>query len=159
MNKTKIMTQGALIAALYVVLTFLVNMAGLASGVVQLRLSEALCVLTAFTPAAIPGLFVGCLLANMLTGCLALDVIFGGLATLIGAIGGWMLRKKNGFIISIPTIIANTLIVPFILRFVYGSTDTMIFMFITVFIGELISAGVLGSILHSELIKRKNIFK
>lgn len=83
---TKALAQGAAIAASYVVLTFLANALGLSSGVIQLRFSEALTILPVFTPAAVPGLFAGCLLANILTGCLPLDVIFGSLATLLGAL-------------------------------------------------------------------------
>ena len=62
------LTQAAMIAALYVVLTYIANLFGLASGVIQIRLSEMLCILPVFTPAAIPGLFIGCLLSNILTG-------------------------------------------------------------------------------------------
>ena len=89
------LTQGAMIAALYVVLTFIANLAGLASGVIQVRLSEALTILPVFTAAAVPGLAVGCVLANLLTGCAIWDVVFGSLATLIGAVGTRLLRKKK----------------------------------------------------------------
>ena len=82
------LTQGAMIAALYVVLTFIANLAGLASGVIQVRLSEALTILPVFTAAAVPGLAIGCVLANLLTGCAIWDVVFGSLATLIGAKSG-----------------------------------------------------------------------
>ncbi|MBR4018021.1 MAG: QueT transporter family protein, partial [Clostridia bacterium] len=78
---------GGAIAALYVALTFVSAQLGLSSGVIQLRLSEALCILPIFTPAAIPGLAIGCLLANAMTGCIVLDVILGSVATLIGAVG------------------------------------------------------------------------
>lgn len=88
------LTQGAMIAALYVVLTFIANLAGLASGVIQVRLSEALTILPVFTAAAVPGLAVGCVLANLLTGCAIWDVVFGSLATLIGAVGTRLLHKK-----------------------------------------------------------------
>lgn len=90
------LTQGAMIAALYVVLTFIANLAGLASSVIQLRLSEALTILPVFTAAAVPGLAVGCVLANLLTGCAVWDVVFGSLATLIGAIGTRLCAKKSG---------------------------------------------------------------
>ena len=69
--------RAAIIAALYVVLTYIANALGLASGSIQVRFSEALTILPFFTPAAIPGLFVGCLLSNILTGCALPDIIFG----------------------------------------------------------------------------------
>ena len=84
-KKTMYLTHAAAIAALYVVLTFLANAFGLANYAVQLRFSEALTILPFFTPAAIPGLFVGCLLSNIFTGAALPDIIFGSLATLIGA--------------------------------------------------------------------------
>ena len=87
MKRTKTITQAAIIAALYVVLTFVANTLGLARGAIQIRLSEALTILPYFTPAAIPGLFVGCLISNILVGSVLWDVIFGSIATLLGAIG------------------------------------------------------------------------
>ena len=82
----KKMTQAAIIAALYVVLTYLAGMLGLASGAIQIRFSEALTILPVFTPAAIPGLFAGCILSNLFTGCALPDIVVGSLATLIGAV-------------------------------------------------------------------------
>ena len=104
-------SQGAIIAALYVVLTMLANALGLANYPVQLRFSEALTVLPLFTGAAIPGLFVGCLISNILSGAVIWDVIFGSLATLIGAIGTYLLRRYK-LLPLLPPIISNTLIVP-----------------------------------------------
>ena len=94
-KKTMYLTHAAAIAALYVVLTFLANAFGLANYAVQLRFSEALTILPFFTPAAIPGLFVGCLLANIFTGAALPDIIFGSLATLIAALGTWKLRNHK----------------------------------------------------------------
>lgn len=151
-------TYGGVIAAIYVVLTIFLG--EFATGTIQVRISEALCILSAFTFPAVPGLFIGCLLSNLILGCALPDIIFGSLATLIGAYGAYLLRNKNRFLIPIPTVLANTLIVPFILRFVYGSDETMIYMFITIFIGEFISAEILGSVLYSALKSRKHlIFK
>ena len=79
-NKTAFLTQSGVIAALYVVLTLVSKVMGLDSGQIQLRLSEALCILPLFLPAAVPGLTVGCLLANILCGNLFWDVLFGTLA-------------------------------------------------------------------------------
>ena len=118
--RTLYLAYAGLIAALYVALTYASAAFGLASGAVQLRLSEILTVLPYFTPAAVPGLFVGCLLANVLTGCAVWDVVFGSLATLVGALVTRALRKKSRFLAPVGPIAANTLIVPLVLRHVYG---------------------------------------
>jgi len=151
-------TQGALIAALYVVLTF--TFATFSSGPIQVRLAEALSVLPYFTPAAIPGLFAGCLIGNVLAGSILWDVIFGSLATLIGAIGTYLLRKKSLFLAPIPPILSNTIIVPFILRYGYGNPLPIPYMMLTVGIGEFVSCGLLGVLLLTALNKyRHRIFK
>ena len=98
--------QGAMIAALYVVLTMLANALGLSSYSIQIRFSEALCILPFFTPAAIPGLWIGCLIANLMTGAIIWDIIFGSLATLIGAVGTYLLRRHK-FACTLPPVIAN----------------------------------------------------
>ncbi len=153
MNKSvKYIAIGGIIAAMYVVLTYVCSLMGLSSGVVQVRFSEALCILPCFMPAAIPGLFVGCLLSNLLTGCALWDVVFGSLATLIGACGTYLLRK-NRFLAAVPPIMANTIIVPFVLRLVYEVPDAMWFLFLTIFIGEFISIGILGELLYSVIKK------
>ncbi len=140
------LTQSAMIAALYVVLTLVANSLGLASHVIQVRFSEALTILPLFTPAAIPGLVIGCFLSNFLTGALFLDVIFGTVATLIGALGTYAL-KKYIWLAPLPPIIANTIIVPFILAFVYQFEGGVPYFMITVGIGEVISCGILGLLL------------
>lgn len=142
-KKVLFLTQAAMIAALYVVLTFIANAFGLASGAIQMRLSEALSVLPFFTPAAIPGLYVGCLLANLLTGGCLLDIVVGSLASLLGAAGAYMLRRQK-WLVPLPTIIANTLIVPFVLIHGYGLADAWWYLFLTVGAGEIISCGILG---------------
>lgn len=153
-KKTMYLTHAAMIATLYVVLTYVANMFGMASGAIQIRLSEALCVLPFFTASAIPGLFIGCLLSNLLTGCLPPDVILGSLATLIGAIVTRKLRF-NKYLAPIGAIVSNTLIVPVVLRYVYGIKPLWL-SFITVGIGEIISAGVLGMILLFSVKKYQN---
>lgn len=87
------LTTAAAIAALYTVLSLASSFIPTVGGVFQFRVSEALTILPYFTPAAIPGLFVGCLLSNLITGALPYDLVFGSLATLIGAIGTFALRK------------------------------------------------------------------
>lgn len=159
-------TQGAIIAALYVVLTMLANAMGLANYAVQVRFSEALCVLPFFTFAAIPGLTVGCLISNMLTGAMVWDVLFGSVATLLGAIGTYALRKHK-LLMFFPPVLANAVIVPFILRYGYGITWmfhevewSIPYFALTVGIGEIISVYGLGSILYKALLPYKNdIFK
>ena len=79
-SKVQFIVHAAMIAAIYVVLTYFISAFNLASGAIQVRISEALTILPYFTPAAIPGLFVGCLLANLLTGAAIYDVIFGARA-------------------------------------------------------------------------------
>ena len=163
-NSVKSLVQAAMIAALYVILTWVSTSLGLSSGVIQVRFSESLCILPFFTPAAIPGLYVGCLISNMLVpGVIIWDVIFGSLATLIGALGTYLLRKHK-FLMTLPPVIANMVIVPFVLRYGYGYTwefegvDFAIPYFAaTVGIGEIISVCVLGSILLKILLPYKNI--
>ena len=153
------LTQGAMIAALYVVLTFIANLAGLASGVIQVRLSEALTILPVLTAAAVPGLAVGCVLANLLTGCAIWDVVFGSLATLIGAVGTRLLRKKSPVLAVLPPILANAIIVPLVLQRVYGVSDAYWYLAMTVGAGEIISCGILGLLLYSSLKKTKIFHK
>ena len=159
--------NGGLIAALYVVLTYAAAAMGLASGAIQVRLSECLTILPCLTGAAIPGLTVGCVLANLLTGCAAWDVVFGSLATLLGALGTRLLRKKPG-LAWIPPVVSNMIIVPLVLIHVYQVpdveftipfTDTVLRgsgflpLMITVGIGEIISCGILGILVY-HLAKR-----
>ncbi|HIW42987.1 MAG TPA: QueT transporter family protein [Candidatus Mediterraneibacter vanvlietii] len=147
--------QAAMIAAIYVVLT-LVG-ASFAYGPVQVRLSEALTILPAFTPAAIPGVFLGCLLSNILGGCILPDIIFGSLATLIGAVFTWMLRDKSRYLAPLPPILANTIIVPFVLKYGYMDPLPIPFMMLTVGIGEVISCGVIGLIVYAGLNRYRGV--
>ena len=153
---------GGMIAALYVVLTWVASALGLASGAIQVRLSECLTILPVFFPAAVPGLTVGCVLANLLTGCAALDVVFGSLATLLGALGTRALRKRPK-LAWIPPVVSNMLIVPLVLMYVYQVPDVSVTvpftgitlsgsgflpLMITVGIGEVISCGILGMLVY-----------
>lgn len=153
-KNVSIITVGAMTAALYVVLTLVANAFGLANYAIQVRFSEALTILPYFTPAAIPGLFVGCILSNLITGCMPLDVLFGSLATLLGALGTYSLRKCK-WAAPVPPIIANTIIVPFVLAYVYHFEGSIPYFMVTVGIGEIISCGVLGMILLNVLDKYK----
>ncbi|MDO4474799.1 MAG: QueT transporter family protein [Eubacteriales bacterium] len=148
-KKVTFLTQAAMIAAIYVVLTYV--FAPFSFGEVQVRISEALTILPLFTPAAVPGLFIGCFIGNILGGAILPDVIFGSIATLIGAVGTYMLREQKPILGILPPIAANTVIVPFVLRFAYGVNLPIPFMMLTVGIGEVISCMVLGLILYSAL--------
>ena len=153
------LTQAAMIAALYVVLTYIANLFGLASGVIQIRLSEMLCILPVFTPAAIPGLFIGCLLSNILTGCVIWDILFGSLATLAGANGTYLLRNHK-FVFTLPPVAANMIVVPLVLQYAYGVPDAVWYLAVTVGAGEVISVCILGMLLYKVLYRqRKAIFR
>ncbi len=156
--KVKYIAQAGIIPALYVVFTLIANAAGLASGAIQVRISEALTVLPFFTPAAIPGLFIGCLLSNILGGCVIWDIIFGSIATLLGALGTYAIRKKlPDWCAAIPPIIANTLIVPFVLAYAYKVPDSIPYLMLTVGAGEVISCGILGILLLKLLKPHRNV--
>ena len=167
---TKDLTVGGMIAALYVVLTWVASLAGMASGAIQVRLSEALTILPVFTAAAVPGLTVGCVLANILFGLGPWDVVLGSIATLLGAVGTYLLRKKPAFA-WIPPVVSNMLIVPAVLL-VYHLPDITLTLpisqteisasgyfplAVTVAIGEVISCGILGMMLYGSL-KDKKLF-
>lgn len=154
-KSTLFLAQGAMIAAVYVVLTLV--FAPISYGEVQVRISEALTVLPFFTPAAVPGLFVGCLIANILGGAILPDIIFGSIATLLGAVGTYLLRNKSRFLAPIPPIAANTIIVPFVLRYGYSVNLPIPLMMLTVGIGEVISCGVIGLIVLTVLMKYKDV--
>ena len=151
-------TRGAIVAAMYVALTYLASMLGLSSGVIQFRISEALCILPIFMPEAIPGLAIGCLLSNALTGCVPWDIALGTVATLIGAVGAYMLRKlpkKLIWIATLPTVLANAIIVPFVLLYAYGSEGGYFYFMLTVGIGEVVCASIGGTLLYFAMKKAR----
>lgn len=155
------LAQAAMTAALYIVLTFIANAFGLANYAIQVRFSEALTILPFFTPAAIPGLFIGCLLSNILTGCALPDILFGSLATLLGALGTYALRKWK-WCAPICPILANMVVVPLVLVYGYGLLiegmsliQCLGFYCLTVGAGEVISCGILGMLLLAVLEKYK----
>ena len=160
-NPARGIAFAGIVAALYVVLTMLISLIpGFATSAIQVRVSEALCILTFFTPWAIPGLTIGCFLSNLLLGCVWQDILFGTLATLIGAVGGWLLRKVSIWLVPVPTVLANALIVPFVLKYAYNAPDTVPLMMLTVGVGELIAAFGLGMTLYFALKPHeKRLFK
>ncbi len=150
-------TEASAIAALYIAITVAIGPLG--SSAIQCRIPEAMCILAIFTPAAIPGLTIGCLISNFATGCLWQDILFGSFATLIGVIGARLLRRV-WWLTPLPTVVSNTLIVPFVLAYAYNAPEGIGFLMLTVGVGEVISAYVLGIALYFAL--RKNaryIFK
>lgn len=153
-KSTLFLVQAAAIAAVYVVLTLV--FAPFSYGEVQVRISEALTILPFFTPAAVPGLFVGCIIANILGGGIPVDIIFGSIATLIGAVFTYKLRNSSKWLAPVPPIVANAVIVPFVLYYGYGVNLPIPLMMLTVGIGEVISCGVFGMILLTALSKYKN---
>ncbi len=143
-------TQGAAIAAIYVVLALV--FAPISFGPMQVRIAEALTILPLFTSAAVPGLFVGCLLANILGGAIFWDVIFGSLATLIGAVLGCALRR-NRWLVPIPAILSNGIIVPLVLRYGYGVNVSLPLLVVYIIAGEIAGCYILGQLLASILIR------
>ncbi len=155
-KKVRLITQAGVVAALYTALTYLSSVMGLSSGAIQCRFSEALCVLPVFMPAAVPGLFVGCIISNMIAGAVVLDVVFGSVATLIGAVLTRVVYKKtkNMFFSLLMPVLTNTLIVPWVIKIAYGSPDAATYIMLTVCIGEIISCVILGMLLY-KLIKNR----
>lgn len=150
-KKVRLVAFGGITAALYVVLTVLAATINLASGAIQVRFSEALCILPCFTPAAVPGLAVGCFVSNLITGCDVMDVIFGSLATLVGAVGTYLLRR-NRWLCCWPPVIANCIAVPLLLIYVYGVTEySYLMQVLFIFAGETLSCVVLGQLLYTAI--------
>ncbi len=157
MKKTLFITHSAVIAAIYVALSMLANALGLASNPIQFRISEALTILPVFTPAAIPGLTIGCIISNILTGCTLIDIVFGSVATLIGAIGTYLLRKASFWLAPLPPIIANSIIVPLVLYFSLPG-QSIPYLMLTVFIGEFVCCGILG-IISYKVLEKSHLFE
>ena len=149
------MTESALIAAVYVALVLLFK--PISFGAIQFRIAEALCVLPFFSLSAVPGLALGCLLGNFFSGAAMPDVIFGTFATLLAAILSYKLRTVSKWLVCLPPILANAVIVPFVLQYAYGVTDGYFFLFATVGIGEILAVGVLGNVLLLALEGKKEL--
>ena len=150
--------QAGIIAALYVVATVFVSAFGLASGAIQVRLSEALTILPVFTPAAVPGLFIGCLIANTVTGAVIWDIIFGSIATLLGAVFTYLLRKTK-FLFTLPPVVFNALILPPVLKMAYHVPDAYLFLVLSVGAGELLSVCIFGYALKRILDRYQNVME
>ncbi len=159
-SAARFITRAGVVAALYVVLTYLTTLCGLANGAVQFRISEMLTILPVFIFEAVPGLTIGCLIANMISGGLAvIDIVFGTVATLIGAVGAYLLRKlppRLIWIATIPNIVANTLILPPVILYAYGSDYGYFLTMLFIFISQVLAAGIGGTLLY-PVIKRSRL--
>lgn len=146
--KTRFIVQSAAVAALYSALGIF---AYFPAGPFQVRVAEAMTVLPCFMPAAIPGLCVGCLISNIITGCAPWDVVFGTLATLIGAVGTRLL-KNHRWAAPLPPIVANTIILPPVLTLVYGEKSYLVLL-ASVAVGEIVSCGIIGTLVNAAIMK------
>lgn len=153
---TKVITQAAIIAALYAALTVFVMPASY--GLMQCRISEALTILPIFTPAAIPGLFVGCMIANIVSPVGMIDVVVGSLATLIAAVLTYYLRG-NRIVALLPPVIANAVLVGIELCYFYKVGASLPVCMFWVGLGEAIAVYALGYPLSLFLDKKKKIFE
>ncbi len=160
-SNVRYLCQAAMIAALYVVLTWISTAFGLASGAVQCRLGEALSILPLFVPAAVPGLGVGCFLANLLFSPAPADLVFGTLATVLGALGCRIIAKSfrsygvwTLVLATLPNVLANTVIIPLILRYAYNLEEALPILMIQVGVGELLSGTLIGVPLAIAIRKR-----
>ena len=160
MSKSRFTTHqlatAGVIAALYAVLAYFASVFGIAYGPIQCRFSEALCVLPFLFPAATPGLFVGCLVANLLSPYGALDIIFGSLATLLAAV--WTQHTHHKWLAPLPPVLCNAVIVGAVISFQEtGFTGAFAGAFaynaVTVGVGEAIACYVLGGVLLTVLPK------
>ena len=160
-SRVLLLTRAGMIAALYVLLTWLSAAFGLSSGAVQFRISEALCLLPVFFPEAVGGLACGCLLANLLFGGTVYDMLLGTAATLLA---GWLtyrLRAAPLPICALPPILCNALAVPLVLFWSAGTSVTLsVFLPVagTVALGEAVCAGVLGTSLAAVIRKNSRFF-
>lgn len=154
--KSRFVVTAAIIGAAYVALTL--GFYPFSFGPVQLRISEALTILPIFTPAAVPGLAVGCAISNMLGGYGLMDVLFGTVATLLGAIFTRYFRKNTIFAIASP-IFFNALIVGTSLYILVPDSPALLLNILTVGIGELLACVGFGYPLIRLLRKHQQIFR
>lgn len=154
-NTTKKIAIGAVIAAVYAAVT--VAVAPLSYGMMQLRISEALTILPAFTPLAIPGLFIGCIISNLLSPVGIIDIVLGSLASLIAAYGSYKLRD-NRWLVPLPPVICNALIVGPMLYYFYGVPASLLACILWVAAGEAVVCYGIGMPLMKLFEKHKDIF-
>ena len=144
MKDTKTLARGAIIAALYAVLTLLLQ--PLSYGEVQIRFSEALTLLPILMPEAVPALAVGCLLANVLGGCMLVDIVFGTLATLLAAVCTRRLRERFWLAALMP-VLFNGVIVGAVVHYCYAPMIALPLCMLSVAAGEAVACLVVGPVL------------
>ncbi len=149
-SSLRMLAHTSLIAAIYVLLTLLSSVFGLSAGMVQLRFSECLYFLCLYQPQMPIGLFIGCVLANLVTGCPPTDIAFGSLATLIGAYGVYFLRKHPFAALWMP-VLSNALILPVVWRFAYGLPENMWLVSVGIAALEEALACVLGGMILNRV--------
>lgn len=154
-KNVRYVVSAGMIASLYVVLVLVFSFSSF--GPIQFRVAEALTILPFFTPAAIPGLFIGCLVANIVGGAIIWDTIFGSLATLLAAYLSYRLRHKEIWV-PIPPILVNSVIVGLILKYAYGIPEGLLLLMGGVFLGQLVAVLGLGMILLNALKPVRSIF-
>jgi uncharacterized membrane protein len=138
MNKNRYLVHAAFIAAVYAVLT--IAFAPLSYGQIQVRFAEALTILPFFTPAAIPGLFVGCIIANFFGPVGIVDIVFGSAATLIAAYMSYKMPAK--WLVPLPPIIINGIIIGYLLNYLYQLPLLVTMGWVA--LGQLISCYLIG---------------
>ena len=151
---TKQLTTAGIIAAIYTAMSLLSSVFGIAYGPIQCRFSEALTVLPFFLPEAIPGLFIGCIVTNLMSTVGPLDLILGSLATLLAAL--WTARVRKYWMAPLPPVLCNAVIIgAMIAWYEVGFTEAFWGMFafnaLTVGIGETIACYGLGLLLIKAL--------
>ena len=144
MKRAKFLAHAGIIAAIYAALTIL--LAPISYGLAQCRVSEALCILPCFTGAAVPGLFLGCLIANLLTGAPIYDVLFGSLATLLAAVcTRWHAKKTHPkLLLPLPSVLWNAVIVGWLLVSVYGVPVQLSLAMLYVGLGQAVACYAIG---------------
>ncbi len=163
-NTVLFLTQAGVIAAMYTALTYVSAAAGLAFNAVQFRLSEVMCVLALYTPAAIPGLTIGCIISNLSSALGWIDIIAGSLATLLASVCIYFtpkLKIKN-FPISVPLFCSlfNSVIVGLEIWYIDPSRTAQLFFIsaLEVAAGE-ITVCTIGALILPPIVKRAKIFE
>ena len=141
---TRRLVRGAVIAAIYAVLTLLLQ--PISYGAIQIRFSEALTLLPILMSEAVPGVTLGCLLANVLGGSMLPDIVFGTLATFLAAVATRRLRQNFWLAAAMP-VIANGLIVGAVVHFCYAPEMALPLCMLTVALGEAVACFVVGPLL------------
>lgn len=144
-EKIRYLTQAGLVAAIYTALCLVFQPISFGFSGVEMRISEALSLLPVVMPAAVPGLFVGCLLANILGGATILDIVFGSLTTLAAAILTRKLRRKFCFA-ALPPVVLNAVVVGTLLRYAYGLQLPLLICMGSIALGQAAACYGLGAV-------------